>query len=645
MNQPVTKISSNWNSNFGGKIGTSLGLTSGGILGSVAGYTFATSSLGATIGTMFLPGIGSTIGGFVGAVAGFTIIGVSGALIGSEIGKNIEKKQNEKKLEEDLHNNMMVQDENLNIDFKNLESPEPSSKKNVDEKEIINLQLKKEEKIVKELNLSQVVTEEKNTTPLESPKTEVIVKVENFDSPKVKTLDKEPRTPFDSPKFSPMSSPKTLVETEPKTPGRKLSFYNEPLSVKEKKTIFEKPQDSPRLLKKTLSFSSRPKKEDFDFAATFDEIPNLPVELLKEIKSRNYSKPTAVQSRTLSLILNTAKNLIIHSEQGQGRKLCFGIAMLHHIDSKINNLQGIYICHNQDRVQQIYEYMIGFTSSKNLKICKFTEKDDSKSTLNHHIIIGTPEPISSLVLGKSISFKDVSILIIDKLENLVLESNGNNRVRSIRNKIEYIKKHLPNTTRYLMFSNTFQNIYDENDEETKKDRKLQEYIDKFVPLPKERIMIPKFDLIFSLIHQFVLELKDEKDFLKNLLKILEKYSDEKIIIYVSSIENLNFLKESLSQANFDPLCIEKKKDLIENDLIISLVPLKGIENVSLIINYDFPKDLDDYYEKITGFVGINQRMVVNFSLKDFNFIEKSVKKVMKHCNSENLLEIIEKNKN
>lgn len=640
----ITKTTSNYDSNFGGKLGTGIGFTSGGLIGSFAGYTLASStSIGVSIGSIFLPGIGSSIGGIVGAVVGFTIVGVSGAIIGSEIGKNIEKNQNLEKEKMEQHSKMTIQDEILKIGFNSLESPDVTLKKQefttnskesekIETKNNVYLEVKdplptklegptKKETQIKELSKDQEIKE------ISIEKTPELKLINDPNTPQSKHRDS---TSIESPNF------KCQTKNEPKTPQYK---YEESPSIREKKLLFEKSPDSPRLLKKTLSFSTKPKKEDFEFVSSFEEIPNITSDLLKEFKSRNYVKPTSLQSRTISLILNSNKNLYVQSEEGRGRKSCFGTILYHHIDPFNDNLQGIFICHSIERCKQIYEYLIEFTKSRNLKICIFYENDDSKIILNNQLIIGCPEHISSLTLGKSISFKDVSILIIDKLENLVLEY-GNIRTRSIRNKIDYIKKHIPSTVRYFMFSNTFQIIYDENNEETKKDRKLQEFLDKFVPSPKERILIPKMDLIFSIIHQLIVICKNEKDLLVSIHQVLDSYSNDKFIIYVNSIENLNLLKEEFKKR--DPIIVTEKKDYYDKQFILSTIPLKGIENVSFIINYDIPKDSETYLERITEFLGINQRYILNYCYdsNDYQNISKNIKKEMVKISQEDLFQKI-----
>lgn len=194
-------------------------------------------------------------------------------------------------------------------------------------------------------------------------------------------------------------------------------------------------------------------------ANTFEEL-GLSDELMKGVYAMKFSKPSKIQATSLPLIISPSgeyKNLIAQAHNGSGKTACFVLAMLSRIDFSTQETQALCLVPTRELARQIESVtmkMGKFTSVKVKLAVKATSSErgvprsEDLSSVNQHIIIGTPGKITDLLKKRQIVTSSIKILVLDEADEMVdSQGMGDQTIR--------IKRMLPKSVQVLLFSATY----------------------------------------------------------------------------------------------------------------------------------------------------------------------------------------------
>jgi ATP-dependent RNA helicase DDX19/DBP5 len=171
-----------------------------------------------------------------------------------------------------------------------------------------------------------------------------------------------------------------------------------------------------------------------------------------------FDRPSAIQEEALPRILaDPPRNLIGQAQSGSGKTAAFTLGMLYRV--KIDDpatTQAICVTPTRELAVQIVQNAVVPLAANmvglKVQLALAGEQVERGSSLDAHIIIGTPGKIVDWLKRKILKPQNVKVFVLDEADNMVDEDG--HRANSI-----LIKKQLPKRCQCLLFSATFpQNV-------------------------------------------------------------------------------------------------------------------------------------------------------------------------------------------
>lgn len=346
---------------------------------------------------------------------------------------------------------------------------------------------------------------------------------------------------------------------------------------------------------------------------SFDDM-SLPENLLRGIYSYGFTNPSIIQSKAI-VPLREGKDIIAQSQSGTGKTGAFSIGCLSKIDLTVNKPQAIIISPTRELAEQtknvICDLNLKLKASVSLSVGGTSVgKNIRNLEEGKQIIIGTPGRIYDLILRRALSTRTVNLFILDEADEML--SHG------FKDQIYDIFTKLPKTVQVGLFSAT---LPDEVLELTK----------KFMKDPVE-ILINKEDLTLDGIKQFYIDLDQEEWKLDTLIDLYKTVTLAQTIIYVNSKGKCESLTYKLSEKGYPVAAMHsnmhptertqimsdfrlgKSRILISTDLLARGI---DVQQVSLVVNYDLPTNIENYIHRIgrSGRFG-RKGVAINFITRD-----------------------------
>ncbi len=324
---------------------------------------------------------------------------------------------------------------------------------------------------------------------------------------------------------------------------------------------------------------------------------NLKTNLLRGIYSYGFEYPSDIQKRAIFPIIN-GKDVIAQAQSGTGKTGTFSIASLQLLDETLNSTQVLVLTTTRELATQTYKVFtdIGtFMEGLNTKLLVggTSVNEDIKylSNTNPHIIIGTPGRVFDMIKRKKINLYTVKLFIMDEADEM-LSSGFRDQIKTI---FEYFNDSIQNT----IFSATMP-------------REIIQLTQKFMNEPL-RLTMKTTELSLNGIEQYFVAAQDDLHKYELLKAIYNKLNQCSSIIFVNGIKRVNSLHEAMEKDGFlvhkmhSLLDKEQRAEVLSNFkntsnsiLISSDLTARGIDiqQISLVINFDIPKDVHTYLHRI-----------------------------------------------
>jgi superfamily II DNA/RNA helicase len=327
---------------------------------------------------------------------------------------------------------------------------------------------------------------------------------------------------------------------------------------------------------------------------TFDDL-GLDDNLLRGIYSHGFENPSPIQGKAIPF-MNSKKDLIAQAQSGTGKTGAFSIGILNNIDSSIQKTQALVINpthelanQNLNVIKDLSSYMkinvLSVVGGTNVRKCQ----DDLRK--EPHVIVGTPGRILDMIQKQFLYTKDLKLLIFDEADEILSYGFKEN----IYNIIQYI----PKDTQICIYSATMP-------------PEVLDLTDKFMNQP-ERILVQKENLTLDGIIQFYINVKVNEWKFETLIDIYDTINVSQCIIYINSKNKLMEINDRLKEKGFPVECIHgelsgdlrknimddfksgKLRILLSTDLLSRGI---DIQQLSLVINYDLPREKETYIHRI-----------------------------------------------
>ncbi|KAL4700420.1 hypothetical protein H8959_014424 [Pygathrix nigripes] len=348
-------------------------------------------------------------------------------------------------------------------------------------------------------------------------------------------------------------------------------------------------------------------REDYSITTKGGKIPNpirswkdssLPPHILEVIDKCGYKEPTPIQRQAIPIGLQN-RDIIGVAETGSGKTAAFLIPLLVWITTlpKIDRIEesdqgpyAIILAPTRELAQQIEEETIKF--GKPLETSFVPEKIQATSDFMP-IVIATP--------GRLIDVLENRYLVLSRCTYVVLDEADRMIDMGFEPDVQKILEHMPT----VMFTATMPPAVE---------RLARSYLRRPAVVyigsagkPHERVEQKVF-------------LMSESEKRKKLLAILEQGFDPPIIIFVNQKKGCDVLAKSLEKMGYNACTLhggkgqEQREFALSNlkagakDILVATdVAGRGIDiqDVSMVVNYDMAKNIEDYIHRIgrTGRAG------------------------------------------
>lgn len=343
------------------------------------------------------------------------------------------------------------------------------------------------------------------------------------------------------------------------------------------------------------------------------ESMGLKFELLRGINGYGYDSPSDIQQKAI-VPFTQHTDMIAQAQSGTGKTATFSIAALQNIDNNLREVQCLIISHTHELATQshivissIGKYMNNINIVLVLggdKIGKNVQDIDQKRP---QIIVGTPGRLLHLLNDGYINPTYLRWVIMDEADNLLS--------KDFKDQIYNIYQIIPKTIHTGLYTATV------TDEMT--------YVTKFfMKEPVVRIFVEREKLSLEGIKQYVIGLDNDREKFDVLMDIYSRVTIYQLIIYCNQKKQADILKRKLLHNDLPAQCLHGQMNALERSetmhqfrtgairvLITTDVLARGIDvqQVGLVINYDFPRDVATYLHRIgrTGRYG-RKGCAINF---------------------------------
>ena len=363
--------------------------------------------------------------------------------------------------------------------------------------------------------------------------------------------------------------------------------------------------------------------EGIEIYDSFEDM-GLKDEVLRGIYGYGFEKPSEIQKRAIVKIME-GKDIIAQAQSGTGKTATFTIGMLESLDLSSNTNQVLIMSHTRELSQQIHNVINQISKyikvNVNLSVGGISVTDNISSLRKRpHVIIGTPGRVLDMINKKYINVNTLKMLILDEADEMLSHI--------FINQIYDIFQNLPPKIQVCLFSATM-------------NKSFFSITQKFMRDPV-KILVKTEELTLEGIKQFYIDLEKNEFKYDTLCDIYSTISISQSIIYCNSIKIVDIISNKLNNDNFSVACIHgnmnqeernkvikefrdgKSRVLISTDLLSRGI---DIQQISIVINYDVPKNVDNYIHRIGrsgryGRKGVAINFVTNNDREQLSSIEK-----------------------
>jgi len=356
---------------------------------------------------------------------------------------------------------------------------------------------------------------------------------------------------------------------------------------------------------------------------SFDDL-NIKSNLLRGIYGNGYETPSAIQQKAIKPIIDGC-DIIAQAQSGTGKTATFSIGLLHRIDETKKETQAIILAHTRELALQIESVIKKLSDymnvSINLSVGGTTVRNNIDELLkNPQIVIGTPGRVLDMINKKALDTRGLKIMILDEADEMLS--------KIFSNQIYDIFRFLPNNIQVGLFSATMTPEFFR--------------IAKCFMRNPVKILVKDEDLTLEGIKQFYINLEHNEFKFETLCDLYDLCSVSQTIIYCNSRTMVEELYRRLCEDNFSCVCMhgdlsqdERNKIMSEfrngtSRILISTDLLSrgiDIQQVSLVVNYDIPNNIESYIHRIGrsgryGRKGTSINFLTRYDIKKMKDIEE-----------------------
>lgn len=338
-----------------------------------------------------------------------------------------------------------------------------------------------------------------------------------------------------------------------------------------------------------------------ELTSTVDEVidnfdnMNLKEDLLRGVYAHGFEKPSAIQQRAI-VPMASGRDLIAQAQSGTGKTATFSIGVLQQLDYSLKETQALMLAPTRELAQQIQSVVLAlgdYLGAKCHACIGGTRVRDDINTLQSgvHVVVGTPGRVYDMLCRRVLKADHIKVFVLDEADEMLS--------RGFKDQIYDIFQALPSSVQVGLFSATMP-------------PEALEITTRFMNNPA-RILVKKEELTLEGIKQFYITIEREDWKLETLCDLYDTLNITQAVIFCNTRRKVDYLTDAMRAKEFTVSSThgdigQKERDVILNEfrtgssrvLITTDLLARGIDvqQVSLVINYDLPRNLENYIHRI-----------------------------------------------
>lgn len=315
--------------------------------------------------------------------------------------------------------------------------------------------------------------------------------------------------------------------------------------------------------------------------------------ILKALNNLEYKIPTKVQDKVIPILLNK-EDVVVQSKTGSGKTASFAIPLCESIDID-KGIQALVIVPTRELSLQVSEEISNIGRLKKIRSISIYGKQPIKEQIislkqRVHIVVATPGRIIDHIQRGTINLDKLNYLIIDEADKMLN--------KGFVEQMDFIFKNSKSKKAIGLFSATI-------------DKEIEYVCKKYMNNPIIINIEENISKANKQINENIIKV-EEKDKYEMLKKVIYLENPKSIIIFLNTKDRISKLYNQMKKEKFlvrelhGDMSQDRRmyvlKDFKEdkcNILISSDVASRGIhiDEISLVINYDVPKDKENYIHR------------------------------------------------
>ncbi|WP_148550039.1 DEAD/DEAH box helicase [Paraclostridium bifermentans] len=347
---------------------------------------------------------------------------------------------------------------------------------------------------------------------------------------------------------------------------------------------------------------------------------NLNKYITKALFNMGYLEPSKVQEQVVPKLLNK-ESIVVKSRTGSGKTASFGIPICENINIENNNIQALIVVPTRELALQVKDEISNIGRLKKIRCSAIFGKQPIKEQIFElkqrvHIVVATPGRIIDHINRGTINLNHLEYFIIDEADKMLN--------KGFVDDMEFIFNNIPTKATTGLFSATIGKEISHI---------CETYMGKYNQIIIDENCIYKNKIEENLMYS------NEEDRYENLKNIIYALNPETTIIFLNTKDKVSELYRRMKKDKF--LVEQLHGDMSQDKRIFAIKDLKNgkynvlvstdvasrgihIDDISLVINYDVPRDKENYIHRIgrTGRHDRHGKAVTIVSEKDKKYIDE-----------------------
>jgi len=327
---------------------------------------------------------------------------------------------------------------------------------------------------------------------------------------------------------------------------------------------------------------------------TFDGL-GIREDILRGVYAYGFEKPSAIQVKAIPHIIE-GSDIVAQAQSGTGKTGAFSIGSLCRIDETKSETQLLVLAPTRELANQVYQVITEITSYTKITCCQCVGGSNVSMCAedlrkNPHVVIGTPGRVIDMLRKNHLVTGGIRTVIMDEADEML--SQG------FLEAIQTILQQVPKKSQIGLFSATLP-------------EEVLVLTKNFMNEPVN-VLVKHEELTLEGIQQFYVNVQHSDWKYDVIVDLYDTINVNQCIIYINSKQRIVDIYHKLCENNFpveyitgDRLGTERKavmedfrsgkiRILLSTDLLARGI---DIQQLSLVINYDLPREKETYIHRI-----------------------------------------------